>query len=130
MRAPQASTATRPASGTTPTASAWSDPDTAGRRPDPAPAPVAPPLSHALSGDARFAATSPFRTDPFAIIGGLTCLALVGAYAPATSRRLVKVPRGVGLVTLALVAYIAFIQPVSILSSNGFVARNVPACVP
>jgi hypothetical protein len=69
------------------------------------------------------------RTLPFAIIGGLTCLALVGAYAPATSRRLVKVPEGVGLVTLALVAYVAFIQPVSILSSNGFVARNVPTSV-
>ena len=69
------------------------------------------------------------RTLPFAIIGGLTCLALVGAYAPATSRRLVKVPEGVGLVTLALVAYVAFMQPVSILSSNGFVARNVPTSV-
>ncbi len=69
------------------------------------------------------------RTLPFAIVGGLTCLALVGAYAPATSRRLVKVPEGVGLVTLALVAYVAFIQPVSILSSNGFVARNVPTSV-
>ena len=69
------------------------------------------------------------RTLPFAIVGGLACLALVGAYAPATSRRLAKVPQGVGLVTLALVAYIAFVQPVSVLSSNGFVARNVPTGV-
>ena len=66
------------------------------------------------------------RTLPFAIIGGLTCLALVGAYAPATSRKLVKVPEGVGLVILALVTYVAFIQPVLIFRSNGFVALIVP----
>jgi hypothetical protein len=69
------------------------------------------------------------RTLPFAIIGGLTCLALVGAYAPATSRKLVKVPEGVGLVTLALVAYVAFTRPVLILGWDGFVALNVPTGV-
>jgi len=69
------------------------------------------------------------RTLPFAIVGGLICLALVGAYAPATSTKAVKVPEGVGLVTLALVAYVTFIQPVLISRSYGFVALNVPTTV-
>jgi hypothetical protein len=69
------------------------------------------------------------RTLPFAILGGLMCLALVGAYSPTRATKTVKVPEGVGLVTLALVAYIAFIQPVLISSAHGFVALNVPAGV-
>ena len=97
------------------------------RRRPPSASPTSPPTRSA-SG-----ATCPRGTSrcssarfPFAIVGGLMCLALVGAYAPATSRRLVKVPEGVGLVTLALVAYVALIQPVLILRWDGFVAVKVP----
>jgi hypothetical protein len=69
------------------------------------------------------------RTLPFAIVGGVVCLVIVGAYASGAAARPVKVAAGVGLATLALVAFIAFLQPVVVSSSQGFVARNVPLSV-
>lgn len=69
------------------------------------------------------------RTLPFAVAGGLICLTLVGAYAPATAKRAVKVPEGIGLLTLTLVAYVAFVQPVLVSTADGFVVRNVPGSV-
>jgi hypothetical protein len=67
------------------------------------------------------------QTLPFAIGGGLLCLTVVGAYG--ARRGLAQVPKGVGLATLTIVAYVALVQPIVVSSAEGFVARNVPTGV-
>lgn len=67
------------------------------------------------------------HTLPVAVVGGLLCLTVVGAYG--TRRGLVQVPKGVGLATLTIVAYVALVQPILVSSAQGFVARNLPGGV-
>jgi hypothetical protein len=67
------------------------------------------------------------RTLPFAVVGGLLCLTVVGGYGARSGAA--KVSKGVGLATLAIVAYVALLQPILISSAHGFVALNVPGGV-
>lgn len=67
------------------------------------------------------------HTLPVAIGGGLLCLTVVGAYG--ARRGLAQVPKGVGLATLTIVAYVALVQPILVSSAQGFVAPNLPGGV-
>jgi hypothetical protein len=67
------------------------------------------------------------RTLPAAVVGGLLCLTVVGAYG--ARRGLAQVPKGVGLATLTIVAYVALVQPIVVSSAGGFVARTLPGGV-
>ena len=68
------------------------------------------------------------QTLPFAIVGGLACLALTGNYGTARigAFRLVK---GVTLATLALIAYAAVVQPTLVVTAQGLTVLNIPAGV-
>jgi hypothetical protein len=67
------------------------------------------------------------RTLPIAVIGGLACLAVLGAYLPCA--RTTRVAGGVALATLIVTAYVALLQPVLISSARGLTALTVPAGV-
>ncbi len=67
------------------------------------------------------------RTLPIAVIAGLLCLIVLGAYLP--NARTTRVAGGVGLATLVVIAYAALSQPVLIASARGLTALMVPPSV-
>jgi hypothetical protein len=82
----------------------------------------------------RFGADTPHaydqllqRTLPAAVVGGLLCLAVVGAYGRRAA--LANVLGGVALATLVVIAYVALAQPVLVSSARGLTALTVPAGV-
>ncbi|HWK29019.1 MAG TPA: polysaccharide biosynthesis protein, partial [Solirubrobacter sp.] len=71
-----------------------------------------------------------WRTLAFAIVGSLVCFAAVGMYRHwmrySSQREYLKIAEGVVLAVLALIGYVAFVQPQLISTGSGFVARSVP----
>ena len=74
-----------------------------------------------------------WRTLAFAIVGSLVCFAAVGMYRHwmrySSQREYVKIAEGVVLAVLALIGYVAVVQPQLITTGTGFVARSVPTGV-
>jgi FlaA1/EpsC-like NDP-sugar epimerase len=74
-----------------------------------------------------------WRTLAFAIVGSLACFVLVGMYRHwmryASQRDYFKIAQGVVLSVLALIGYVAVVQPQLISTDTGFVARSVPTGV-
>lgn len=68
------------------------------------------------------------QTLPFAILGGLMCMALTGNYG-ATNVGPLRIAKGVALATVTLVAYTAVVQPTLVVSEYGLRGLNVPAGV-
>jgi FlaA1/EpsC-like NDP-sugar epimerase len=73
------------------------------------------------------------RTLPFAIIGSLACFAVAGMYRHwmrySSQREYLRIAEGVVLAVLALVAYVAVVQPKLVLAPTGFVSISVPTGV-
>lgn len=73
------------------------------------------------------------RTIAFAVVGSLICFALVGMYRHwmryASQREYVKIGQGVVLAVLALVAYVAVVQPYQLSTNTGVRALSVPTGV-
>jgi FlaA1/EpsC-like NDP-sugar epimerase len=74
-----------------------------------------------------------WRTLAFAVVGSLACFVLVGMYRHwmryASQRDYFKIAQGVVLSVLALIGYVAVVQPQLISTGTGFVARSVPTGV-
>jgi len=74
-----------------------------------------------------------WRTLAFAIVGSLFCFVLVGMYRHwmrySSQREYFKIAQGVVLSVLALIGYVAVVQPQLISTGIGFVARSVPTGV-
>jgi FlaA1/EpsC-like NDP-sugar epimerase len=74
-----------------------------------------------------------WRTMAFAIVGSLVCFAGVGMYRHwmrySSQREYVKIAEGVLLAVLALIGYVAVVQPQLISTDSGFVPRTVPTGV-
>ena len=74
-----------------------------------------------------------WRTLAFAVVGSLVCFAGVGMYRHwmrySSQREYVKIAEGVVLAVLALIGYVAVVQPQLISTDSGFVARTVPTGV-
>jgi FlaA1/EpsC-like NDP-sugar epimerase len=74
-----------------------------------------------------------WRTLAFAIFGSLFCFIGVGMYRHwmrySSQREYVKIAQGVVLAVLALIGYVAIVQPQLISTETGFVARSVPSGV-
>lgn len=74
-----------------------------------------------------------WRTFAFAIFGSLFCFAAVGMYRHwmrySSQREYVKIAYGVVLAVLALIGYVAVVQPQLISTGEGFVARSIPTGV-
>ncbi len=74
-----------------------------------------------------------WRTLAFAIIGSLACFAAVGMYKHwmrySSQREYLKIAEGVVLAVLALIGYVAVVQPQLISTGSGFVARTIPTGV-
>lgn len=68
------------------------------------------------------------QTLPFAIVGGLACLALTGNYG-ATKVGAFRLAKGITLATLALIAYVAIAQPTLVNTVDGLRVLNIPAGV-
>ncbi|MDA0171910.1 hypothetical protein OJ998_22610 [Solirubrobacter taibaiensis] len=68
------------------------------------------------------------QTLPFAIVGGLACLALTGNYG-TTNVGAFRLAKGITLTTLALIAYVALVQPTLVLTAQGLAVLNIPAGV-
>jgi FlaA1/EpsC-like NDP-sugar epimerase len=74
-----------------------------------------------------------WRTLAFAIVGSLVCFVGVGMYRHwmrySSQREYIKIAEGVVLAVLALIGYVAVVQPQLISTGSGFVARSVPTGV-
>src|SRR5690349_12869377 len=75
-----------------------------------------------------------WRTLAFAVVGSLACYVLVGMYRHwmryASQRDYFKIAQGVVLSVLALIGYVAVVQPQLINTGTyGFVARSIPTGV-
>ena len=74
-----------------------------------------------------------WRTLAFAIVGSLLCFVGVGMYRHwmrySSQREYIKIAQGVVLAVLALIGYVAIVQPQLISTGSGFVARSVPSGV-
>jgi FlaA1/EpsC-like NDP-sugar epimerase len=75
-----------------------------------------------------------WRTLAFAVVGSLCCFVAVGMYRHwmrySSQREYFKIAQGVVLAVLALIGYVAVVQPQLInTGSYGFVARSVPVGV-
>jgi FlaA1/EpsC-like NDP-sugar epimerase len=74
-----------------------------------------------------------WRTIAFATVGSLVCFAGVGMYRHwmrySSQREYIKIAEGVVLAVLALIGYVAVVQPQLISTGTGFVARSVPTGV-
>ena len=68
------------------------------------------------------------QTLPFAIFGGLACLALTGNYG-TTNIGAFRLAKGVTLATVALIAYAAVVQPTLVATADGLRVLNIPAGV-
>jgi hypothetical protein len=68
------------------------------------------------------------QTLPFAVLGGLICLALTGNYATANIGAF-RLAKGIALATLALIAYAAVVQPTLVVTADGLRVLNIPAGV-
>src|SRR5918912_2245990 len=73
------------------------------------------------------------RTAPFAIIGSVACFAVAGMYRHwmrySSQREYLRIAEGVLLAVLALVGYVAVVQPKLLLGPSGFVSLGVPTGV-
>jgi FlaA1/EpsC-like NDP-sugar epimerase len=73
------------------------------------------------------------RTVAFAVVGSLVCFAVVGMYRHwmrySSQREYFKIAEGVVLGVLALVGYVAVVQPKLISTADGFVSVPVPTGV-
>jgi FlaA1/EpsC-like NDP-sugar epimerase len=73
------------------------------------------------------------RTLPFAVIGSVGCFAVAGMYRHwmrySSQREYLRIAEGVLLAVLALVAYVAVVQPKLVLGPTGFVSITVPTGV-
>jgi FlaA1/EpsC-like NDP-sugar epimerase len=74
-----------------------------------------------------------WRTMAFAIVGSLVCFAGVGMYRHwmrySSQREYVKIAEGVLLAVLALIGYVAVVQPQLITTGTGYVPRTIPTGV-
>jgi len=74
-----------------------------------------------------------WRTLAFAIVGSLVCFVGVGMYRHwmrySSQREYIKIAQGVVLAVLALIGYVAIVQPQLISTGSGFVARSIPSGV-
>jgi FlaA1/EpsC-like NDP-sugar epimerase len=74
-----------------------------------------------------------WRTLAFAVVGSLFSFAGVGMYRHwmrySSQREYFKIAQGVVLAVLALIGYVAIVQPQLIQTGTGFVARSVPVGV-
>ncbi|HEY6891320.1 MAG TPA: nucleoside-diphosphate sugar epimerase/dehydratase [Solirubrobacter sp.] len=74
-----------------------------------------------------------WRTLAFAIVGSLLCFIGVGMYRHwmrySSQREYLKIAQGVVLAVLALIGYVAVVQPQLISTGSGFVARSIPTGV-
>lgn len=66
------------------------------------------------------------HTLPAAVVAGLIALALAGLYTAGHPGPL-RLYRGVGLATLAIIAYVAVVQPTLVVTHHGFTSLNLPA---
>jgi FlaA1/EpsC-like NDP-sugar epimerase len=73
------------------------------------------------------------RTLAFAVIGSVACFALAGMYRHwmrySSQREYLKILQGVLMAVLALVGYVAVVQPKLVLAPSGFVSITVPTGV-
>src|SRR3954447_5808230 len=73
------------------------------------------------------------RTLAFAVIGSVACFALAGMYRHwmrySSQREYLKILQGVLMAVLALVGYVAVVQPKLVLAPAGFVSISVPTGV-
>jgi FlaA1/EpsC-like NDP-sugar epimerase len=73
------------------------------------------------------------RTIAFAVIGSVTCFAVAGMYRHwmryTSQREYIKIAEGVVLAVLALLAYVAIVQPRLLTTPTGFVTLPVPTSV-
>jgi FlaA1/EpsC-like NDP-sugar epimerase len=73
------------------------------------------------------------RTMGFAIVGSLVCFAAVGMYRHwmrySSQHDYLKIAEGVVLAVLALIGYVAFVQPKLVSTPAGFVSVSVPTGV-
>src|SRR3954469_6322610 len=71
------------------------------------------------------------RTIAFAIVGSVFCFALVGMYRHwmrySSQREYLKLAEGTVLAVLALVGYVAVVQPKLITAPLGYVSLTIPA---
>jgi FlaA1/EpsC-like NDP-sugar epimerase len=97
-------------------------------------------LAYFLAYRLRFDAGAParyhdlfVRTLAFAIIGSVACFALAGMYRHwmrySSQREYLKILQGVLMAVLALVGYVAVVQPKLVLAPSGFVSITVPTGV-
>jgi FlaA1/EpsC-like NDP-sugar epimerase len=74
-----------------------------------------------------------WRTLAFAIVGSLLCFVAVGMYRHwmrySSQREYLKIAEGVVLAVLALIGYVAVVQPQLISTGSGFVTRSIPTGV-
>jgi FlaA1/EpsC-like NDP-sugar epimerase len=74
-----------------------------------------------------------WRTLAFAVVGSLVCFVGVGMYRHwmrySSQREYIKIAQGVVLAVLALIGYVAVVQPQLISTGTGFVARSIPTSV-
>jgi FlaA1/EpsC-like NDP-sugar epimerase len=74
-----------------------------------------------------------WRTFAFAIVGSLLCFVAVGMYRHwmrySSQGEYLKIAEGVVLAVLALIGYVAAVQPQLIMTGSGFVTRSVPTGV-
>jgi len=74
-----------------------------------------------------------WRTLTFAIVGSIICFAIVGMYRHwmrySSQREYVKIAEGTVLAVLALIAYVAIVQPVLVVSTDGLRPLSIPASV-
>ncbi len=73
------------------------------------------------------------RTLAFAVVGSLVCFTAVGMYRHwmrySSQREYIKIAEGVVLAVLALVGYVAVVQPQLIMTRAGFVSITIPTGV-
>src|SRR4051795_2122008 len=73
------------------------------------------------------------RTVAFAILGSVTCFAVVGMYRHwmrySSQREYLKIAEGTVIAVLLLVGYVTVVQPTQITAPSGYVALSVPAGV-
>lgn len=74
-----------------------------------------------------------WRSLTFAIVGSIVCFVIVGMYRHwmrySSQREYLKIAEGTVLAVLALIAYVAIVQPVLTMTSDGLRPLSIPAGV-
>ncbi|WP_245971825.1 polysaccharide biosynthesis protein [Solirubrobacter pauli] len=74
-----------------------------------------------------------WRTLTFAIVGSIVCFAVVGMYRHwmrySSQREYLKIAEGTVIAVLVLVGYVAIVQPVLVVSTDGLRPLSIPAGV-